>query len=153
MNNKIIITEGFLIIFLMLMIPIVNSVEYSLVEKNFEEKIIQSNEKNKLKNIISSYKLEDFEKLKDFVYIIKNNPDSLCSNCKINRSMRPLCKILLKQCLYFLLLYSSLSSFIVADYFLIIAGAMFLSALGIGCLWAIIIFSLTGFNQDTTIAY
>ncbi len=147
MNNKIIIFESLLIILLLLMIPIVNSVEYSQVEK-----INHPNEKNMLKNIISSYKLEDFEKLKDVFNILKNKPDSLCSSCKNNRSMRPLCKILLKQCLYFLLLYSSLSSFIVADYFLIIAGAMFLSALGIGCLWAIIIFSLTGFNQDTPIA-
>lgn len=148
MNNKIIIFESFLIILLLLMIPIVNSVEYSQVEK-----INQPNEKNKLKNIISSYKLEDFEKLKNVVNILKNNPDSLCFNCRKNKSMRPLCKILLKQCLYFLLLYSSLSSFIVADYFLIIAGAMFLSALGIGCLWAVIIFSLTGFNQDAQTAY
>ena len=141
MNKKIIIFGSFLTVFLMVMIPIVNAVEYNQVENILKEKINPINEQLKTKKMISSLKSADIQKLSDILREINNNPDGSCSSCKNNLSMRPLCKILLKLCLYFISLFLLLSTFIMgADYFLIIALTMFLTALGIGCVWALIIF-------------
>jgi len=141
MNKKIIVFGSFLAVFLMVMIPIVNAVEYNQVENILKEKINPINEQLKTKNIISSLKSADIQKLRYIIKEINNNPDGSCSNCRDNGSMRPLCKILLKLCLYFLSLFLILSPIIMeADYFLIIALTMFLTALGIGCVWALIIF-------------
>ncbi|MCJ7572316.1 MAG: hypothetical protein MUO82_10665 [Candidatus Thermoplasmatota archaeon] len=141
MNKKIIMFGSFLTIFLMVMIPVVNAIEYNQVENNLEKKINPIREQIRVKHIISSYKLEDIQKLRDIISKINNNPASSCSTCRINLSMRPLCKILLKLCLYFLSLFAILSpSIMEADYFLIIALTIFLTALGMGCAWALIIF-------------
>ena len=141
MNEKIIVFGSFLAVFLMLMIPIVNAVEYNQVENILKEKINPFNKQLKTKNIIYSLKSADIQKLRDIIIEINNNPDGSCSSCRNNLSMRPLCKILLKLCLYFISLFLLLSTFIMeADYFLIIALTMFLTALGIGCVWALILF-------------
>ncbi|OGS41151.1 MAG: hypothetical protein A3K77_00995 [Euryarchaeota archaeon RBG_13_31_8] len=97
MNKKIIVFGNFLAIFIMLMIPIANAVEFNKVGNNLKEKINPIKEQLKEKNIIASYDSADIEKLNDAINEIKNNPDSLCSSCGKNLLMRPKCKMLLKQ--------------------------------------------------------
>jgi|GEM_PF-4603669 len=97
MNKKIIVFGNFLAIFIMLMIPIANAVEFNQVGNNLKEKINPIKEQLKEKNIIASYDSADIEKLNDAINEIKNNPDGLCSSCGKNLLMRPKCKMLLKQ--------------------------------------------------------
>jgi hypothetical protein len=149
MNNKKIIFGSLLTVFLIIMIPIVNAVEYNQVENNIKEKINQVNDKIRIKNIFSSYKLQDIENIIKIINEMENKPDNLCYTCSKKSEMRPLCKNLLEWCINFLLLFLTLSSVMVADYFLIIAGTLFLTAVGIGCKWALIVYILTGFNSDT----
>ena len=97
MNKKIIVFGNFLAVFLMLMIPIANAVEFNQVGNNLKEKINPIKEQLKEKNIITSYDSADIEKLNKAINEIKNNPDSFCSSCSKNLLMRPKCKMLLTQ--------------------------------------------------------
>ena len=141
MKKKIIVLGCFLSVFLVVIIPIVNAVEYNQVENILKDKIVPNNIEVKVKNNFFNLKLADIQKLKYILSKIDNNPESSCSSCRINLSMRPFCEALLKLCLYFISLYLILSpSIMEADYFLIFSLTMFLTALGIGCVWALIIF-------------
>ena len=97
MNRKIIVFGSFLAVFLMLIVPVINALEYNQVENNLKEKITPIKEQLNEKNIITSYNSADIEKLNETINQIKNNPDSLCSSCGKNLLMRPKCKMLLKQ--------------------------------------------------------
>src|SRR5512136_2125645 len=97
MGKKLIVFGSFLAVFLMLMVSVVNAIEYKQVENNLKEKMIPVEEQLEEKNIITSYDLADVEKSNEVISKIKNNPDSLCSSCGTNLLMRPKCKILLKQ--------------------------------------------------------
>ena len=135
MNKKIIIFGSFLAVFLMLMIPVVNAIEYNHIENNYKEQLKQI-------NILTSYKSSDVEKLNKTIDEILNNPDGSCPTCEKSLLMRPKCKMLLKQFLKLTWLIFILDKFKIIPNSVIIL--MFLSSLAvvyraklIYCLWAL----------------
>jgi len=141
MNKKIIVFGSFLAVFLMLMVPAVNAIEYNQVENNPREKINPINEQLKTKNIISSLKSVDIQKLRYIIRRINNNPVSLCSSCGKNLLMRPKCKFLLEQFYSLTWLIIILEKFrAIPHIILLILGIHLLAvvhkARQIYCLWA-----------------
>jgi hypothetical protein len=142
--RKVVILGCFFAVFLLLMVPNVNSIEYNQVSNNITENISLLTERiSRLlkraneKQLISLNKLIDITSLRIVIDKITNNGDGICLSCEADISR---CLDYLIHYLSFMLLALFLIIHILLWYVYLLVSELawelyYVPAKGFGCLW------------------
>ena len=142
--RKVIFFGCFIAVFLLLMIPSVNSIEYQQVENHIKYKIDQININIDVNELRTLNRLPRIEEIRNILNKIADTQDDICVSC-LEDAINAECKALLVEFVGLILLVliftASLVGIFIAMTFLNEARSIYTRAEALNCLW-VEIFSL-----------